>query len=197
MIRKVGAWGKTFKTLLAIPARVKAASHIAVMREAHLMRREIVQGIGKGAPGGKKFTPLSPLTIATRRHRGFRGTKILQETGTLKNSITVVSPRKGTAFVGVLRSATGKDGRPLINIAQVHEFGSKAIVIRKTPEMIAMLHIMFRKAGVPEKPGTGRSVIVIKIPPRPFLQPVFDKLAPGAGERVQQAMIAALRGVLS
>jgi len=95
--------------------------------------------------------------------------------GDLRNSIAVVKEGDGV-FVGVLRSAKSSGGGSLVNVAAIHEFGSRPIVLKITPKVRALLHAAFRKAGLDapsgERPSTG--VAVIRIPPRPFLRPVFE-----------------------
>lgn len=192
-VRKVGDWKAAHRILAAGPLKLQKAMDRAVLKEAHLYRKEIVQGIAKQAPGGQAFSPLSETTLATRQFRGFRGTKALIVRGDLRNSITVVS-RRGEAFVGVLRTARGREGQKLVNVAEVHEFGSKPIVIAMSEKMRRLLHKMFREAGLPPKGGGGAPVIVVQVPARPFLKPVFDKLSPGTPKRFAMRVAAELGG---
>jgi hypothetical protein len=136
------------------------------------------RGIREQVPGGKAFAPLAPTTLAIRRFRGFRGTKALLVQGDLRNSITVV--RDGDrVFVGVLRTARNRAGRSLVDIAALHEHGSRPIVVRITPKARAFLHAAFRHAGLdtPSSGQRGTAIAVIQIPARPFLAPVFEKYA--------------------
>jgi phage gpG-like protein len=114
-------------------------------------------------------------TIAIRRFRGFKGTKPLIVRGDLRNSITVVKQGDGV-FVGVLRSAKTAAGQSLVNVAAVHELGSRPIVLKLTPKVRRFLHAAFRAAGLDapagDRPSTG--IAVIKIPARPFLAPLFE-----------------------
>ena len=192
MAQKVGDWQQARRALAALPERLKAAQKIALLREAHLFRAEIVKGFTTQSPGGKPFKPLSETTLATRKFKGFRGTKALINRADLRNSVTAIV-EGDTAFVGIKRTATGRDGRKLINIAQVHEFGAR-IAIAMSDKMRAFLHAMFREAGIPPRPGRGRSVIVIIIPPRPFLRPVWKKLAPTASKRYVANIDKLLKG---
>ena len=192
-VRRVGDWQVAHRILAAGPLRLQKAMDRAVLQEAHLFRKEIVQGIANQAPGGNAFSPLAETTLATRRFRGFRGTKALIVRGDLRNSITVVS-RHGEAFVGVLRTARGRDGQSLVNVAEVQEFGSRPIVTAMSDKMRGLLHKMFREAGLPPGRGGGAPVIVVQVPARPFLRPVFDKLAPGASRRFAMRVSAALGG---
>jgi hypothetical protein len=76
----------------------------------------------------------------------------------------------------VLRTAKAGGGQSLANIAAIHEFGSRPIVLKLTPKVRRFLHAAFRAAGLDapagDRPSTG--IAVIKIPARPFLAPVFE-----------------------
>jgi phage gpG-like protein len=173
-VKKVGAWSRVGKLLASAPKRMREAVDKALMQEAQLFRTKIVEGIREQAPGGKAFAPLAPTTLAIRRFRGFKGTKALLVQGDLRNSITVVK-EGDRVFVGVLRSAKGRAGQRLVDVAAVHEFGSRPIVVKLTPKARAFLHAAFRRAGLdsPGKPSTG--IAIIRVPARPFLGPVFEK----------------------
>jgi hypothetical protein len=137
----------------------------AMHQEALRFQSAVIRGIDSGAPGGKQFAPHSPLTIALRSSGGFGGSKVLIHTAALRNSTTVKRMGRGTFIVGVYRRAARG-----ANIAAVHEFGAS---IRITPKMRRFLAAKMREAGVAPSggPGTG----YIRIPPRPFLRPVFDQ----------------------
>lgn len=192
-----GDWALA-KSILSKSAQLKAAINDAVLQEAHQARRDIIKGITEQAPAGKQFDPLSPMTLALRRAKGFRGKKILMVTGGLRNAITVKRTGAGAVYVGVLRSAKSKDGKQLFNIARVQELGG-VIVIRVTPRMRKWLMIQLRKVGYgtreksDQKRGAGgrfkkkafvasgggqlsQGVLIIKIPARPFIAPVIEKI---------------------
>lgn len=176
-VTKVGQWPLA-RRILAGGRRVKDAIGKAVLQEAQFFRTKIVEGLREQAPGGKPFAPLAPTTLAIRRFRGFKGTKALMVRGDLRNSIAVVK-HQGGVFVGVLRTARSTGGQSLVNVAAVHEFGSRPIVLKLTPKVRRFLYAAFRAAGldspVSDRPGTG--IAVIKVPARPFLRPVFEKYA--------------------
>lgn len=205
-LKLAGDWNKASVILGTSPAALKAAIDRAVLQEAQLMRKKIVQGIREQAPGGQRFKPLSRTTIAMRRARGGgRGsTKALIDRGDLRNSIKVVKKTGvggSEAFVGVLRSARGRNGQRLVNIAKVHEFGSNTIVIRVTPAMRKFLMATFRDAGLPPQPGKGgfkRGIIVMKIPARPYIRPVIEKFfdGPDAAARFQARVSSGMGGIM-
>lgn len=187
-LSKTGAWAAARRILATAPKRLKDAQDKAVMQEAQFFRTKIVERLRSGAPGGQAFQPLAPTTLAIRRLRGAKGTKPLIVHGDLRNSIAVVKEGDGV-FVGVLRSAKSGSGGPLVNIAAVHEFGSRPIVLKITPKVRALLHAAFRKAGLDapagDRPSTG--IAVIRVPPRPFLRPVFEEY--GAPEEVAKRFV--------
>lgn len=187
-VTKTGDWTAARRILASGPKRIREAQDKAVLQEAQFFRTKIVEGLRSGAPGGQAFQPLAPTTLAIRRLRGGKGTKPLIHHGDLRNSIAVVREGNGV-FVGVLRSAKSSGGGSLVNIAAVHEFGSRPIVVKITPKVRRFLHAAFRKAGLDEKAGDRPStgVAVIRIPARPFLRPVFEKY--GAPEEVARRFV--------
>ncbi len=93
----------------------------AVSQEAHLLRRIIVMGVRRQAPGGTKFVPLNPKTIARKG-----SSKALINKGDLIRSINVFPMFGGQVyFVGVHKMSAAKKGIPMANIAEVMEFGTK------------------------------------------------------------------------
>lgn len=188
-IIKTGDWTKAAE-ILNSGIQLKKAIHWAVEREAHEAKRRMVKGITAQEPGGQKFLPLKAITLIMRKANGFGGTKALIVTGQLRNSITVRSVGPGVVFVGVLRNSKRADGKSLYNIARVHELGA-TITMRMTPKMFNFLMRSLRKAGYGgfardwkvkfhksmwKVTGSSRRVIVIKIPPRPFVQPVIEEM---------------------
>lgn len=178
-VTKYGDWGTALRIVNTMQSRFTAAAEGAALEEGHFLRKEVVQGISAGAPGGKAFRPLSPLTLAVRKLTGFKGTKPLLNRGDLRNSITVKKVG-GVVFVGILRSAKGAGGKPIANIAELHEFGSRPIVIRLSKKAHRFLMMALRRAGAgTAAPGhgapAGAMIAIVQIPARPFFGPVFDK----------------------
>lgn len=177
-----GEWAKARRLLSAAPQRLRAAIDVARRQEAHALRNEVVEGLTNQAPGGEPLRPPSPLTQAARQLAGFDGTKALLVRGDLRNTI-VVTFSGDDAFIGVARSARGKDGAPLADIAKLHEFGGPPVIIPITPQMRRFLFVLLRRAGAPPTGGASLGVIVVQVPPRPFLRPALEKFRHGAGER--------------
>ena len=181
-VSRTGDWARARRLLTAAPQRLQAAIGTAVRQEAHALRNEIVQGLTRQAPGGEPLKPPSPLTIAARQLEGFGGSKALIVRGDLRNSITVVV-QGDEAFIGVSRSARSKDGASMVDLAKLHEFGGPPVIIPMTPKMRRFLFALLRQAGKEPTGGSGRGVIVVQVPARPFLRPAFDKFREGASRR--------------
>jgi phage gpG-like protein len=181
-VSRTGDWARARRLLTAAPQRLQAAIGTAVRQEAHALRNEIVQGLTRQAPGGEPLKPPSPLTIAARDLEGFGGTKALIVRGDLRNSITVFV-QGDEAFIGVSRSARSKDGASMVDLAKLHEFGGPPVIIPMTPKMRRFLFALLRQTGKEPTGGSGRGVIVVQVPARPFLRPAFDKFREGASRR--------------
>ena len=181
-VSRTGDWARARRLLTAAPQRLQAAIGTAVRQEAHALRNEIVQGLTSQAPGGETLKPPSPLTIAARQLEGFGGSKALIVRGDLRNSITVIV-QGDEAFIGVSRSARSKDGASMMDLAKLHEFGGPPVIIPMTPKMRRFLFALLRQAGKEPTGGSGRGVIVVQVPARPFLRPAFEKFREGASRR--------------
>lgn len=171
-----GAWEKAHKIVDSMQERWELASRRAMMQEAHFLRSKVVEGIRDQAPGGKAFQPLSPLTLAMRKGLGFKGTKALIVRGDLRNQVVVKANGDG-AFVGVLRQARGRDGRPLVNIMELNEYGAGPFVVPITPKSRRFYHAAMARAGFTPIPTgqPGAVVAIVKIPARPVFGPVFER----------------------
>ena len=146
LLIKTGDWALARNLLTTMPFKLKAAVATTFRQEAQRLRKDIVQGITKQAPGGKAFKALSPLTLAARRLKGFKGTKALLVRADLRNAIAAIVQGE-EAFVGVPRKARDKDGNPLVDVAKLNELGSDPIAIPITPAMRKYLGVLFKEAG--------------------------------------------------
>lgn len=176
---RVGDWALAHRILSGSTLRVERAINRAVLQEAQFLRSKIIEGLRDQNPGGQAFRPLAASTLAVRRFKRFNGTKALIVRGDLRNSVRVHRDRQG-AFVGVLRTARGRQGQPLANIAELNEFGSRPIVIQVTPKMRRFLAGALKGGGEGGGGsggggGGGFGVIVVQIPARPFIRPVVDR----------------------
>jgi len=190
-VRRTGNWALARRLIRGASDRLPRAIDQAVRQEAQLLRKEIVQGITRQAPGGEDFKPLSELTLARRQKEGFGGTKKLLVRGDLRNGIAVLT-EKGRAFIGVPRKARGAGGS-LADVAKLHEFGSDPIIVPQTDASRAYFGAMLKEAGLePEGGGGGGDVFVIQIPARPFLRPAFKLWQRGAQQRFLQRLARAM-----
>ena len=181
-VMRTGDWARARQLLAAGPQRLRSAIGVAIRQEAQGLRNEIVQGLTSQAPGGEPITPPAPLTLAARQLEGFGGTKALLVRGDLRNSITVIV-EGDEAFIGVPRSARSSGGESLVDLAQLHEYGGSPVVIPITPKMRRFLFALLRQAGKEPTGGSGRGVVVVQVPARPFLRPAFEKFREGASRR--------------
>ncbi len=178
-----GDWALAKKILSQAPARVRKAYKQTLLREAHALRAEMIRGITKQAPGGVPFLPLSEVTLAIRKLRGFKGTKALIHRGDLRNAINVIL-RGDEAFIGVPRKARAKGRKSLIDVARIHEYGAGPFIVPKTRKMLRFLFAALNKAGIrPKGRGSKSTVFVMDIPARPFIRPVFDKYRKEHGKK--------------
>jgi len=189
-IRMTGDWDKANKTLDKVQKQFKDVINGILMREAEVLRGIIITGFEAQAPGGKPFQPLSAWTIAMRRFRGFGGSKALIYSGEMRKSIVAKNyPSTMTAFVGILYQTrrSGDDGERMVNIAKVHEFGSKPFVVDVTPAMRRLLAAVAKTTGLIQYTEGRKGVerYLIKIPARPFLRPSYEKWRVGLEDRIQ------------
>lgn len=189
-LSRTGDWARARELLSNTSGRLKGAVERAMKQEAHALRNEVVSGLTAQAPGGEPIRPPAPLTVAARQLDGFGGTKSLLVRGDLRNAISVIADGD-EVFIGVLRSAKST-GESLADIAQIQEFGGPPVIIPITPKMRRYLAVLFKRAGVPRGPGSGRGVVVTQVPARPFLRPAFEKFRRGAAQRVLERIARSL-----
>jgi hypothetical protein len=194
--RKTGDWKKARGIFTGLSSTVSKAADASIQQEAHFLRGRMVQGISEQSPGGQRFKPLSPLTLASRRLRRFPGTKALIVRADLRNGITVAR-QGGKTFIGILRQAKDSSGKNLVDLAAVHEFGAGPIVMKVTPKMRRFLAVLYKQAGIPRisTGSSGGGYVVIRIPARPFIRPVFDRDAKPADvkKRLEERMARILK----
>lgn len=194
IVRRTGDWAAARKVLAAMPAQVKPAVHRALLQEAHALRAQIVKGIVAQAPGDAPIRPLVALTVVARKLAGFGGTKALIRRGDLLGAISVVV-RGDEIFIGVPRTARSRSGDHLVDVARAHEYGTDPIIIPITPKMRRFLAALLRAAGKPLPPhGSGKGVVVVQIPARPFLRPAFAAFQRGFTARVLDHVWRTLHG---
>ena len=97
-------------------------------------------------------------------------------------------------FVGVHRTAIGKAGQRLANIAEIHEFGTKPYTIPVTPRMRAWFNAMAAQGIFPRRMSAATRVIRHPgIPARPFLRPPFEAWQEGLDDRLSERLLQELQ----
>ncbi len=174
-----GSWEKAKQICETMQERWKKAAEEALLKEANFLRGKVIEGMREQAPGGDSYKPLSPSTLAVRSFAGFKGTKALIRRADLRNAVIVKKlPEFGAAFVGVLRTAVGKDGKSLCNIAEMNENGAGPIVVPITPKSRRFYFAALAHAGISPPAsaggtGGGLAIAIVRIPARPTFGPVF------------------------
>ncbi len=179
---RTGDWARARRLITGGAERLQDAVRVALRQEAQVLRNQIVQGLTSQAPGGEPLRPPAPLTLAARELQGFGGTKALVVRGDLRNSIAVIIDGEDV-FIGIRRSARSSEGERLVNLGELHELGGPPTIIPITPKMRRFLFALLRQAGQAPTGGSGRGVVVVQVPPRPFLRPAFQAYRVGAGRR--------------
>lgn len=183
-VKLFGDWDK-LANIGSIGQRFQRSVTQSLIQQAHILRTGVVKGIASGAPGGKPFAPLSAMTIAMRKFKGFGGTKPLNRTGSLRGSVVVHraggSGPGGAVFIGILRQSRSKDGKSLVNIGEIHEYG-RTWTQAMTAKSRRFLFAVMKKSGIAPSgsggKGGGAGKVTITIPARPFLGPVFEQESP-------------------
>ena len=144
-VERIGDWRRASQLILAgggLARKIEVALLVAHRKNALFLVAEIKKGIRSQSPGGKPFARLADSTI--KKKKG--STKALIDDGFLINSVTHLL-KGDVAFVGLLKTATNRDGDSLANIGAIMEFGATI-----------------------NMPNGG----IIIIPPRPFIHPVMQ-----------------------
>ncbi|NSW82528.1 MAG: phage virion morphogenesis protein [Syntrophothermus sp.] len=163
-VQMIGEWAKTKAFLSRLDKEYQKAYRTGLQRVGQAAVGSLKRGMTEGAPGGKKYAPNHPFTIAQKK-----SSKPLIRHGDLRDSINYQVVDGATVFVGVKRTAKNKEGQALVNIAAIHELGNGEggdLLIEVTPKMRAFLH----SQGLHLKPETK----YIRIPRRPTFEPVFQ-----------------------
>jgi len=180
----------------------------ATMQEAHELRKEIVLGLRSQSPGGRAIKPLKETTIllrglpksggggrgATRRKSPRRGpTKALIHHGDLIGGINVKRVGFAHYTVGIHRGERGKNGQDLVNIAEIHENGTRQYTVTVTPRMHKFSLFLYQM-GVLKAPWPVGKKFRKKIPARPFLGPSHESWEMNASERFSTRLDIFLMG---
>lgn len=175
-IKRTGDWKRVGDILGNLGMNAARAFELATAQEAHFFERKLKEGMQSGAPGGRPYAPLSPLTLAIRKFEGFNGKKPLIHSGAMLRSIHVVK-RGALYFVGIDRGAKTDDGESVMDIAELHENGA-SFAMEVTPAARRFLAMVMRDAGLigqgSSGGGGGAQIAVVHIPARPTFGPVME-----------------------
>lgn len=191
---KIFGMRKAEKITAQMAARIGAATNRAVAQEAQLLRRMMITGLRDQKPGGKKkILPLSKMTIEMRklprkgsksRRRRKGSTKALIDNGDLIGSIHAKQEQPGWWTVGVHRKERTQDGESLIDLAVIHEYGTRQYTITVTPKM-HRFSLFLLVQGILKAPWPVGKKLNRQIPARPFLHPAHDEWVQEAEKRMQ------------
>lgn len=200
-----GDWNPTKRLLntMADGRKWQRAKKRASLKEAHRLRKMMIESFNKGGPPGKRWKRLSEFTQLLSRVQGKGDRRPLMDTGSLRNSHSVVEVDRDTVFVGVHRTAKRKKKKsgkssgkapPLVDIAALHEHGSDPIYIRVTPVMRWYFkNVLYPKSKRKIMPLRSSTIaIVVRIPARPWIGPIWEAEQDRAAKNV---MSDTLKGV--
>jgi hypothetical protein len=173
-------------------ARVNAPRVIdrVIHKHAVELAGDMRRGVRNQAPGGKALTPLAKSTILMKK-----SSKALIHHGDLVRSINATdvgesfSSNSSAWFVGVHRTARGRKKRiffddDLVNIAEIHEFGTRPYTIRVTNKMRRFFMAMFIAGRMKAPLPPSKTVIQHPgVPERPFVRPTFDHWQKSGGPK--------------
>lgn len=126
---KYGDWKKLNKVLDAMANERKLARYLEDATKANAIdaQKEIVMAIN--SQRWTDWPPLAESTVKRKlqqgRHKSAAGIKILIDTHQLVNNITYHVFNALAAGVGVMKGVYRKEGGSMVDIAKVHEFGSR------------------------------------------------------------------------
>ncbi len=214
-VRAGGDWGAAHKTLKELTRNRKFMANIIATEArhaAHLVRRNLET---RGRLTGTTWPPLKKLTLKLKKDK-----RTLIETAQLYKAIDATK-HGDKWFIGVSSKAVhkGKGGRiSMASLAEVHEMGA-TIVQTWTPKQMRAFFALLAKAGlsrrpkvagkpepVPTRDARGRflkkpprtagKTVVIRIPARPFVGPVLERLYIGATSEVEKRILKAVKSAL-
>lgn len=186
-LKMVGDWKSAKEVLAAAPADLDQAMEAAVAALSELVAGAIKKKIGSGVN-----PPNSSFTILMKK-----SSKTLINKGDLRNAARAIKVGKMKYFVGIPAALSGGRGGhklgDIVKLAEVLEEG-RTIVMRMTDKMRKFLFATLAKKAskIPSKGGS-TGILVIHIPPRPFIQPVFDDYKPRAGKLFEEYLLKNLK----
>lgn len=217
-VRTTGDWDRARDMLRRLSKGSQLWQRIVgneAQHAADLVRKNLES---RGKLAGTTWPKLKPLTLKRKKSK-----RILFESGQLAKAITA-QKQGSTWFVGVVSMEKHKGSNiSLRDLAGVHEYGA-TIVQEWTEKQRRAFFALLRKYGDsrratrrktspaaqaparrdprtgrfmrPKPMAKGRMVVVIKIPARPFIFPVLQKLYQGAQDTVERRILAQMKSAL-
>ncbi len=175
-----GEWARARRVFERLPRELPRVLDEATGAAAGLLRDKIKAYVAGGVP--------PPL----RRPRTSGGNAPLYHTKQIHDAIEAVRTAPGAYEVGIRADAGGHGGN-VAGLAAMHEQGITILQRMTDKQRRYLFGVLFRgtdnpKAGQVGQPG----LLVIVIPPRPFMQPVWQR----EGPRIQQRLFDALSGAI-
>lgn len=187
----IGDWKKAIIALNTVAKGLKPVADKALRQEAEHFAGKIRENIKKGPP--------PPLKNKRFSGPGSRGSKPLNASGGLGNSVAVVQGESGEYFIGIPRTAKGHGGKAA-DLADIHEFGRSFAIVMTEKMRKFLFGVLFKSKSRRGKGGatfaSGMGLIFIKIPARPFVRPAFESESPGAPERYMSRIAELLNGAV-
>jgi len=116
---RTGAWDRVERILANLERDAAVAIEATLGRLGGFYEGQVQKGIVSQAPAGEPFEPLAASTILRKG-----SSSALIHHGDLLGAITS-KVLDGAVFVGLLRTAKGREGEDLANLGEIHEFGTK------------------------------------------------------------------------
>lgn len=154
----------------------------ALRRASLMIERAVKKGIQGGQPGGVPFRPLAASTILLRKSHSDRP---LLDTGALLGAVSSsVDPVGLSAFIGVHRMSGN------VNLAMIHEYGTKPYAITVTPRMRRFFKNLAVLSGgrIRQLRNDTDTIYHPGIPARPFFGPVIEAIRPKIKEEFRLAV---------
>lgn len=184
-MKLIGDWDTSEKILKALPKDLEQARSKALLQEGLYLLNELRKNFKKVSP------PNAQSTIDDKR-----SSVPLVNNRDMYNAMQIIPQKpKDEIFIGIPAAAESrgrgggrntkgqftkhKKAQKVVRLVEIHEFG-KVIVQQMTEKQRKFLHAKLGKQGGSSGGGGGAStgVIVIHIPPRPFIKPTFEQNPP-------------------
>lgn len=219
-IRQSGDWDMTEKLLRRLKQSDKLMKGIVAAEARHAARLVLQNLNSRGKLTGTTWPKLKRATLKLKKRKS-----ILMETKQMANAITAIQVGDGKWFIGVSSGEMhkGRGGSiTLAKLAATHENGAVITQVWTPKQMRAFFAIMAkigmrrlsrrtakkavrpqrargpdgRYAKLPRSPARKGITVVIRIPPRPFIYPVLEKLYDGAQSEVERRIMRRLESAL-